>query len=312
MKRIVFMGTPDFAVPVLQTLVESSYEVVLAVTQPDRPVGRKRTLTPPPVKKAAENYGIPVFQPEKIRADYEEILAAKPDLIVTVAYGQILPSAILEHPPFGCVNVHASLLPKLRGGAPIHYALLQGEEKTGVTIMYMVEQLDAGDMISKEEVMIEHADNVGTLHDKLSTAGARLLNDTLPHLFNETIDPVKQIEEEATFAPNIHRDLEEIDWTKDSIEVYNQIRGLCPWPVAYSKFAGKQMKIWHAHLISSPVQGEPGEIVERTSEDTVIVACGDQQGIEIIELQPSGSRKMYTCDYLRGSSDRLTIGEQFG
>lgn len=312
MKRIVFMGTPDFAVPVLKTIIDSSYEVVLAVTQPDRPVGRKRVLTPPPVKVEAEKHGIPVFQPEKIRVDYEEILAAKPDLIVTVAYGQILPNGLLEAPKFGSVNVHASLLPKLRGGAPIHYSILQGEEKTGITIMYMVEQLDAGDMIAQEEVIIDHADNVGTLHDKLSTVGASLLKETLPNIFNQTIQPVKQNEEEATFAPNIRRELEKVDWTKDSLEIYNHIRGLCPWPVAYTKLSGKQMKLWQANHIDKKVNGSPGEIVEHTEEATVIVACGDNKGIELVEIQPAGSRKMYTRDYLRGSTERLIKGEQFG
>lgn len=311
MKRIVFMGTPDFSVPILQTLIDSPYEVVLVVTQPDRPVGRKRLLTPPAVKKEAEKHGIKVFQPEKIRTDYEEIIAAKPDIIVTAAYGQILPKELLEAPEFGSINVHASLLPKLRGGAPIHYAILQGEEKTGVTIMYMVEQLDAGDMLAKEEVIIEHMDNVGTLHDKLSTVGAELLKRTLPSLFANEITPEKQVEEKATFAPNITRDVEKIDWTEDSRAVYNHIRGLSPWPVAYTKLSGQQVKVWQAALISTQFNGAPGEIVERTDRHTVIVACGDQQGIELVDIQPAGSRRMKTEDYLRGSSDRLQVGETF-
>ncbi len=312
MKRIVFMGTPDFSVPILRTLVDSSYEVVLVVTQPDRPVGRKRILTPPPVKKEAEKHGIEVFQPEKIRKEFEKIITAKPDMIVTAAYGQILPTELLEVPVFGSINVHASLLPKLRGGAPIHYAILQGEEKTGVTIMYMVKQLDAGDMLAKEEVTIEHTDNVGTLHDKLSDVGASLLAQTLPALFAGEITREQQVEEEATFAPNITRDVEKIDWTQDSQAIYNHIRGLCPWPVAYTTLSGQQVKLWQAKLISRHVDGVPGEIIEQTDHDTIIVACGDERAIELIEIQPAGSRRMKTADYLRGSSDRMQVGEQFG
>lgn len=311
MKRIVFMGTPDFAVPVLQTIIESPYEIALVVTQPDRPVGRKRILTPPPVKTEAEKHHIPVFQPENIRLDYQPIIEAKPDLIVTVAYGQILPKELLDTPGFGSVNVHASLLPQLRGGAPIHYAILQGKDKTGITIMYMVEQLDAGDMIAQKEVQIEHTDTVGSLHDKLSVVGAELLKETLPNIFDETIQPTKQVEEEATFAPNIRRELEKIDWTKDSLEVYNHIRGLNPWPVAYSKLADQQIKLWQANLMDKNVSGSPGEIVEHTDEHTIIVACGDGKAVELVEIQPAGSRKMLTQDYLRGSSDRLNVGEVF-
>lgn len=311
MKRIVFMGTPDFAVPVLKTIIDSPYEVVLVVTQPDRPVGRKKVLTPPPVKAEAEKCGIPVFQPEKIRTDYAEIIEAKPDLIVTVAYGQILPNELLEAPSFGSVNVHASLLPKLRGGAPIHYAILQGDEKTGITIMYMVEELDAGDMIVQKEIDIDPIDNVGSLHDKLSRVGAKLLSETLPNIFDRTIQPKKQLEKEATFAPNIQREVEKIDWTKDSLDVYNHIRGLNPWPVAYTKLAGKQMKLWQSRLVDKTFNGVPGEIVEKTPNHTIIVACGDKKGIELVEIQPAGSKKMTTEDYLRGSSDRLSLGETF-
>ncbi|HLR14886.1 MAG TPA: methionyl-tRNA formyltransferase [Bacillota bacterium] len=311
MKRIVFMGTPDFAVPVLKTMIDSLYEVVLVVTQPDRPVGRKRILTPPPVKVEAEKHNIPIFQPEKIRKDYEAIKEAQPDLIVTTAYGQILPKELLDIPRLGCVNVHASLLPELRGGAPIHYAILEGKETTGVTIMYMVEQLDAGDMLAKKEVDIEHTDNVGTLHNKLSEVGATLLKETLPHIFNETIKAEKQEKEQATYAPNIDRDVEKIDWKKDSIEIYNHIRGLCPWPVAFTTLNGKTVKLWKAQIVDKQVGSVPGEIVRHTDDQTVIVTCGDGKGIELIKIQPSGSRKMTTEEYLRGSSDRLPVGETF-
>src|SRR3954466_8720221 len=220
MTKIVFMGTPEFSVPVLQQLIKDGYDVIGVVTQPDRPVGRKKILTPPPVKVEALKHSIPVFQPEKIRQEeeLEQILSLKPDLIVTAAFGQILPNKLLEAPKYGCINVHASLLPELRGGAPIHYALIQGKQKTGVTIMYMVEKLDAGDILTSIEVPITEDDNVGTLHVKLSTAGSKLLSETLPLLLEGRLTPKPQNNEEATFAANIKREQEKIIWTKTGEE----------------------------------------------------------------------------------------------
>lgn len=183
--KIVFMGTPDFSVPVLQRLIRDGYEIVAVVTQPDKPVGRKKVITPPPVKQEALRHEIPVLQPKKVRTEYEEILKYEPDLIVTAAYGQILPGELLDSPERGCINVHASLLPEYRGGAPIHQAIIDGKKETGVTIMYMVEKLDAGDMLSQVSVEIEEDDTVGSLHDKLSDAGAELLGDTIPMLVND-------------------------------------------------------------------------------------------------------------------------------
>ena len=311
MKRVVFMGTPDFSVPILERLIEENYDVVLVVTQPDRPVGRKRILTPPPVKVTAEKHEIPVFQPEKVADEYEEIFTYEPDIIVTAAYGQILPKALLDYPKYGCINVHASLLPKLRGGAPIHYAILQGAKETGVTIMYMVEKLDAGDMLSQRAIPIEQEDDVGILHDKLSALGADLLLETLPKLFAGEIHPVKQKEEEATFAPNITRDVEKIDWMKSSEEVYNHIRGLRPWPVAYTTYDEKLMKIWRAELLDKKLTGKAGEIVS-VDETSFTVACGDGKGVIITEIQPAGRRRMYVEDYLRGAKDRIKIGKILG
>src|SRR5690625_253255 len=225
MKRIIFMGTPDFAVPVLDALIKEEYEVVLVVTQPDRPKGRKRVMTAPPVKDAALKYDIPVFQPEKLAKEYETLLTYEADIIVTAAYGQLLPKTLLDYPPFGCINVHASLLPVLRGGAPIHYAILEGKTETGISIMYMAEKLDAGDIISQAKTSIEETDHVGTLHDRLSEIGADLLIETLPSIFNRTNNRFVQNEAEATFAPNITREQEHIDWKKSHDQVYNQIRG---------------------------------------------------------------------------------------
>ncbi|RKQ37433.1 methionyl-tRNA formyltransferase [Oceanobacillus halophilus] len=307
MKRIVFMGTPDFSVPVLQALIESEYEVVLAVTQPDRPKGRKKEITPPPVKVEAEKHQIPVFQPEKLRNEYKKILSFEPDLIVTAAYGQLLPTELLDTPKYGCINVHASLLPELRGGAPIHYAIMQGKKETGITIMYMVEKLDAGDILSQVKVPIEEADHVGTMHDKLSAAGADLLLDTLPKIFTGEVSSVKQDNSKATFASNIKREQEKIDWKKSHREIYNHIRGLHPWPVAFTTYGGKNMKIWWGIPDNSTYTGEAGEIV-KVEEDAFVVVCGDNKGIRITEIQPAGKKRMLVKDYLRGSSDRIKTG----
>ncbi|PAE26891.1 methionyl-tRNA formyltransferase [Bacillus sp. 7894-2] len=313
MTKIVFMGTPDFSVPVLKQIIDDGYEVIGVVTQPDRPVGRKKVLTPPPVKVEAEKQGIPVIQPEKIRQpdELEKVLALKPDLVVTAAFGQILPKALLDAPKYGCINVHASLLPELRGGAPIHYSILQGKEKTGITIMYMAEKLDAGDILTQVEVPITETDTVGTLHDKLSEAGSKLLSETLPKLLNDELNPIKQNEEEATFAYNIKREQEKIDWSKTGEEIYNHIRGLNPWPVAYTTFDGKVVKIWNSEKVKHAKSEEPGTII-RLEEDGIVVASGNDTLVKITELQPSGKKKMPAEQFLRGAGSNLTAGGRLG
>lgn len=309
MKKIVFMGTPDFAVPVLDMLVSSEYEVVLVVTQPDRPVGRRRKLTPPPVKTAAEKHNIPIFQPEKISEDYEEIFKYDADIIVTAAYGQLLPNKLLEQPPYKCINVHASLLPELRGGAPIHYSILQGKKETGITIMYMVEKLDAGDIISQQKVIIEEDDNVGILHDKLAAVGPKLLKETLPKIFANEISPIKQAENLATFAPNITRDDEKIDWSKSNEDIYNKIRGLNPWPVAYTTYKDERLKIWWATKVDQVFENsEPGEIIQINDNKSIIVACGNNKGVQIEEIQPAGKKRMTVEQFLRGSAHLIESG----
>ncbi|WP_430786035.1 methionyl-tRNA formyltransferase [Virgibacillus flavescens] len=312
MKKIVFMGTPDFSVPILRQLVKEGYDIPLVVTQPDRPVGRKKVLTPPPVKSEAIEQNIPVFQPEKLANEYQQIIDLKPDLIVTAAYGQILPSSLLAAPPFGCINVHASLLPELRGGAPIHHAILQGKKQTGITIMYMVDKLDAGDILTQEAVDILNNDNVGTMHDKLSVIGADLLIDTLPKLFNSELTPLEQDHAKSTFASNIKRDQEKIDWTKNNDMIHNQIRGLNPWPVAFTKYLGKTMKIWESELVDNEYNGSPGEIVDIINNDRFLVLCGNNKGIMITEIQPAGKKRMSVKDYLMGSQDRIKIGTVLG
>jgi methionyl-tRNA formyltransferase len=308
------MGTPDFSVPVLRTIIEDGYEVIGVVTQPDRPVGRKRVLTPPPVKVEALKHEIPVFQPEKIRNPEElsQVLSLNPDLIVTAAFGQILPKELLEAPKYGCINVHASLLPELRGGAPIHYSILQGKEKTGITIMYMVEKLDAGDILTKVEVPIDERDTVGTLHDKLSTAGSTLLSTTLPKLIKGDLEPVQQNEEEATFAWNIKREQEKIDWSKAGETIYNHIRGLNPWPVAYTTYQGTVMKIWWGEKVKTEDSSSLPGTVLRLDDDGFIVSTGNQTAIKIMELQPSGKKKMTGEQYLRGAGAKLSVGERLG
>ncbi len=309
MTKIVFMGTPDFSVPVLRQLIQDGYEVIAVVTQPDRPVGRKKTLTPPPVKREAIIQGIPVYQPEKIREpkELEKILALNPDLIVTAAFGQILPQALLEAPKYGCINVHASLLPELRGGAPIHYALIQGKEKTGITIMYMAEKLDAGDILTQVEVPIAEEDNVGSLHNKLSAAGAKLLSETLPKLLTGQIEPSLQDDAKATFAANIKREQERIDWSKTGEEIFNQVRGLNPWPVAFTTLNGQVIKIWRVEKVANAKTAVPGTITKIES-DGIVVVTGNDTAIKIKELQPSGKKKMTAEEFLRGTGSKLALG----
>ncbi|MBR7552826.1 methionyl-tRNA formyltransferase [Allobacillus sp. GCM10007491] len=309
-KKIVFMGTPDFSVPILKMLIESDYEVVAVVTQPDKPRGRKRQMTPSPVKAFALEHGVPVIQPVKIRTDFEEILQYKPDLIVTAAYGQILPKALLDVPPFGCINVHASLLPELRGGAPIHYAIMQGKKETGVTIMYMAEGMDTGDMISQEAIRIDENDHTGSLHDKLSIVGAGLLKRTLPAIFSNEVNATPQDHEKATYAYTIKRNEEKIDWQKTQEEIYNHIRGLHPWPVAYTTYKDQTIKIWWAEKVEQTSNGKPGEILR--VEDGLFIGTADGKQLNITELQPSGKKRMKTEDFLRGSKDYFTVGEQLG
>lgn len=312
--NIVFMGTPQFAVPSLKALIEHGYNVIGVVTQPDRPKGRKKILTPPPVKELAQAYDLPVLQPERLKAspELEKLRAWKPDLIVTAAFGQLLPKEVLELPPFRCINVHASLLPKYRGGAPIHQAIMDGERETGVTIMYMVEKLDAGDILSQRKVPIGEEDNVGTMFEKLSVVGAELLIETLPRLMKGEITPIPQDESKASYAPNITREQEKIDWRKSGETIYNQIRGLSPFPVAYTLALGKNLKVWAARKTKDVhPDKEPGTIY-RLDEAGIGVICGDGKGVLLTEIQPEGKKKMNAQDFLRGAGSSWSIGMKLG
>jgi methionyl-tRNA formyltransferase len=311
--KIVFMGTPDFSVPVLRNLINEGYDIAAVVTQPDRPVGRKRILTPPPVKIEAEKHHIDVLQPEKIREknELEKVFSYEPDLIVTAAFGQILPKELLDYPKHGCINVHASLLPKYRGGAPIHQAIIDGQKESGVTIMYMVEKLDAGDMISQVRVPIEEKDHVGTMHDKLSLAGAKLLIDTIPELIKGNLTAKTQDETDVTFARNISREMELLNWSRSGEDLYNQIRGLHPWPIAYTNLDGKPLKVWWGEKVQSNQSVPPGTI-ERIEQDGIIVATGSNMAIKITELQPSGKKKMDATSFIRGAGSHLKKGMKLG
>lgn len=299
--NIVFMGTPDFSVPVLKGLLEEGYTIEAVVTQPDRPKGRKKILAPPPVKEEAVKQGLKVLQPEKLKGSPElkEIISLQPDLIVTAAYGQILPKELLDTPALGAVNVHASLLPKYRGGAPIHQAIIDGEEKTGITIMYMVPKLDAGDILTQVEVAIQEEDTTGTMHDKLSEAGARLLLETIPLLEAGKAAPQKQNDAEATFASNITRDQEQINWNRSAREIHDQVRGLFPWPVAYTVCEDKLYKIRKTVRLDEKHSGQPGEIAA-VKEDAIWISAGDGGLLAVTELQPSGKKKMAAEELLRG------------
>jgi methionyl-tRNA formyltransferase len=310
--KIIFMGTPDFAVPCLDALIENGYEVVAVVTQPDRPKGRKGELTSSPVKVAALRHNLPVLQPEKVRTEESlaEIDSYGADLLITAAYGQLLPKRLLDMPRLGCINVHASLLPRWRGGAPIHKCILEGDKESGVTIMRMVQALDAGDMISQVVVPITDEDTVSSLHDKLSAAGSKLLIETLPSIKNGTHTETPQDESLVTYAPNIKREDEKIDWSKDARTLYNQVRGLNSWPVAFTTLSDKIMKIWQARVNEeeSIPTARPGTVL-RTTDDGIIVQCG-RGTLTLLEIQPSGKRRMFATDYLRGVT--LAPGTRFG
>ena len=306
--KIVFMGTPDFAVNVLQGLIDN-YDVVGVVSQPDKRIGRHQVLTNTPVKELALKYDIPVFQPIKIKEDYEDILNLNPDLIVTCAYGQIIPKAILDYPRLGCINVHASLLPKLRGGAPIHKSIIDDYGTTGVTIMYMDVKMDSGDIISQREVKILDSDNLESLHDKLSEVGTSLLLDTLPSIIDGSNSRTKQNEDEVTYAYNIKREEEHIDFSKTSREVFNLIRGLCPVPSSNAILDEKEMKIYKSTISSKNYNGEYGEIVDITKEG-IVVKTGDA-AIILTEVKPFGKKKMDANSYVNGIGKNNLIGKVF-
>lgn len=297
------MGTPDFSVPILEDLA-AQFNVVLVVSQPDKPVGRKRVLTPPPVIAKAHELGLDTFQPERIRdADAVSFLkSVQPDIIITAAYGQILPVELLEIPAYGAINVHASLLPRHRGGAPIHRAIIEGDKKSGVTIMYMEEGLDSGDMISQAAAEILSTDTTGTLHTRLSAIGAELLLETLPEIFNDTHSAISQDESRVTYSPNISKEDERLDWTKAATAVDCQIRGLSPWPGAYTTLDDSRVKIYFSRVYNLTTAEKAGTILFQTDEGFT-VACGDGQMIEVTELQPAGKKRMQAVQWINNKPE---------
>ncbi len=295
--KVIFMGTPDFAVPVLEGLLENT-NVIMVVTQPDKEVGRHHDLVPTPIKKVALEHNIPVYQPTKIRNEYENIVNAGADIIITCAYGQIIPEEILSSPRLGCINVHASLLPRLRGGAPIHHAIIDGEEKTGITIMYMDKKMDTGDIISTKEYYIKDTDNVGTLHDILSTMGKELLLETLPSIIEGTNSRIQQNHDEATFAWNITREEERIDFNKTAKEIYNQVRGLYPWPTAHALINEIEVKVLECQISDKDSSFSSGTICELSKEGIGI--CTKDKVIYLTKVKPFGKKEMLAKDYING------------
>ena len=305
MTKLIFMGTPDFAATVLEGLLDdANYDVLAVVTQPDRAVGRKKEIKMTPVKEVALAHNLPVYQPEKMSGSDEmaELMTLGADGIVTAAFGQFLPTKLLDSVDFA-VNVHASLLPKYRGGAPIHYAIINGDKEAGVTIMEMVKKMDAGDMIAKASTPITDEDNVGTMFEKLAVIGCDLLLKTLPDYIAGNIKPEPQDESKATFSPNITPEEERIDWNKSAREVFNHIRGLYPWPVAHTLLDGKRFKIYEASLAEG--QGQPGQIIEKGKE------TGDG-AISLKTVQLAGKPRMSVVDFLNGVGRKLEVGELIG
>lgn len=289
------MGTPDFAVPILETLIQNT-NVVLVVSQPDKKVGRKQILTKTPIHEVADKYGISVFQPEKIKNDYERILEVKPDIIITCAYGQIIPKVLLDLPRLGCINVHASLLPKLRGGAPLHHAIIDGLDKTGVTIMYMDEAMDTGDIISTISYDIKSSDTTEDIHDTLRELGAKLLIDTLPSIVTGTNRRIKQNETEATYGYNITREEEHIDFNKRGIEIDRLVRGLYSWPLANTIIGDTEYKIVAGYFIKG--KGNPGMISD-ISKKVLGIGCLDGT-YYVTKIKPAGKKIMDIKDFLNG------------
>lgn len=308
--NIVFMGTPAFAVPSLEGLLREGYNVVGVVTQPDRPQGRKKVLTQTPVKEAALRHGLPVLQPARMRAPeaVAEVAALQPDLIVTAAYGQILPKGVLDLPQYGCLNVHGSLLPKYRGGAPIQRAIINGEKETGITLMYMAEGLDTGDMIAKAVVQIDDDDTSGTLFEKLSEAGARLLLEQLPLILAGTAARIPQNDAESTYAPNLSREDERIDWSATSRQIYDRVRGLVPFAGGFTTWNGEVFKVW---AVAKPTEGgasagaeqpetgqAPGTVLELSGQG-IQVKTGDGS-VWLTRVQPAGKKAMEAGEFIRG------------
>ena len=307
--RVIFMGTPLFSVPILEGLIEN-YNVVAVVTQPDKPVGRGGKIVISPIKDVALKYNIKVLQPIKIKEEYQNIIDLNPDIIITAAYGQIIPKIILDYPKYGCINVHASILPKLRGGAPIHHAIIDGYNKTGITIMYMNEGMDTGDIISVQEIDISNTDTMSILHDKLKIIGRDLLLETLPNIIKGNINRINQNESEATYAFNIKKEEEKIDFNKTKKEIYNQIRGLNSFPGAYAILDDKRIKIWDSYITDNIYNGLSNGEISNIYKDGIGIKVSDGE-IVITDIQIEGKKRMSVRDYLNGIDKNSLKGKKF-
>ncbi|WP_373598383.1 methionyl-tRNA formyltransferase [Paraclostridium bifermentans] len=305
--KIVFMGTPEFAVPCLQKIIDEGHEVLGVVTQPDKPKGRGKKLSMPPVKELALKYDIPVYQPIKAREEsfVETLKEINPELIVVVAFGQILPKSILDIPKFGCVNVHASLLPKYRGAAPLNWVIINGEEKTGVTTMYMDVGLDTGDMILKSEIPLDDEITAGELHDKMMIDGAEVLKETIDLISQGKAPREKQDDENTCYSPIMDKSLGNIDWKKPAKEIHNLIRGVNPWPSAYTTYENQTMKIWKTKVLNEKSNNEPGTIISVDKEG--IKVCTADNLILISEIQMSGKKRMIVSEYIKGNTINTDI-----
>ena len=297
--KIVFMGTPEFSKPILEALIEN-YDVELIVTQPDRYLGNK--VIEPVIKKVGIEHNIKVFQPQKIRKEYEEITKLNPDMIITCAYGQIIPKELLESPKYGAINIHASLLPKLRGGAPIHHAIIDGYDKTGITIMYINDKMDEGDIILQKETQITDEDTTETLHDRLSLIGRDLILEAIPKIV-KGVKRIKQNEEEATYGYNISREDEKINFEKTKRQIFNQIRGLNSYPGAYTTYNNKILKVWKSKIGLNQTEGQNGKIIN-LYEDGIGVKCADGE-IILTEVQLEGKKRQTAKEFINGHKNEL-------
>ncbi|HEP1407946.1 TPA: methionyl-tRNA formyltransferase [Streptococcus pyogenes] len=310
MIKLLFMGTPQFSATVLKGLLDNpAYEILGVVTQPDRAVGRKKDIKVTPVKQLALEHGISIYQPVKLSGSQEliEMMGLGADGIITAAFGQFLPTILLDSVSFA-INVHASLLPKYRGGAPIHYAIMNGDKEAGVTIMEMIKEMDAGDMVAKASTPILETDNVGTLFEKLAIIGRDLLLDSLPAYLSGELKPIPQDHSQATFSPNISPEQEKLDWTMSNQEVFNHIRGMNPWPVAHTFLEGQRLKIYEAQLAEG--EGLPGQVIVKTKK-SLVIATG-QGALSLIVVQPAGKPKMSIIDFLNGIGRKLEVGDIIG
>lgn len=306
--KIIFMGTPDFAAASLEALIASRHEIQAVVTQPDKPKGRKGELTPSPVKVIAKREGIKVYQPLKVRDEefVKTLRAYNPDVMVVVAFGQIIPLSILKMPKYGCVNIHGSLLPKYRGAAPIQWAVLDGEKETGITTILMDEGIDTGDILLKKTIQIDADETSGSLFDKLMALGAKTILETLDELEKGNLTPTKQGESPTAYAKMLTKAMGLIDFTKSAKELDCFVRGMDPWPSAYTLLAGKTLKLWKVRVVEG--DGKAGSVIG-IDKESFTIACGEG-AIEVLEVQLEGKKRMSAGDFLKGST--LNIGQELG